>query len=65
MCIEQKIEIIEVDDRFLFGKNTKAILVDKKINVLTYSQRQREDSQTRRNQYLTLRMFLLSRSSKS
>ena len=29
VCIEEKVEIIEADDRFLFRCSAKAILVDK------------------------------------
>lgn len=49
MCVEKKIEIVEIDDRFLFKKNAKTIFVDKKIDVLTHSQLQREDFEARKN----------------
>ncbi len=29
VCIEEKVEIVEADDRFLFGYSAEAILVDK------------------------------------
>lgn len=61
VCIEEKVEIIETDDRFLFGENAEAILIDEKIDVLAQSQRQRGDSEAHRNQRLTLRMSRLSR----
>jgi len=43
VCIEKKIEIVEIDNRFSFEKNAKTIFVDKKIDILAKSQRQRED----------------------
>jgi len=65
VCIEQKVEIVEADDRLLFGENAEAVLVDEQIDVLAHPQRQRGDSEARRNQHLTLRMSLLSRGPKS
>ena len=36
--IEKKIEIVEINNRFLFEKNAKIIFIDKKIDVLIHSQ---------------------------
>ena len=65
MCVEEKVEIVKADDRFLFGENAKAILVDEEIDVLAQPQRQHGDSEARRNKHLTLRISRLSRGSKS
>lgn len=65
MCVEEKVEIVKADDRFLLGRGAEAILVDEHIDVLAHPRRQRGASQARKNQHLTFLMSLLSRGSKS
>ncbi len=65
MCVEEKVEIVKADDRFLLERDAEAILVDEHIDVLAHPRRQREASRARKNQHLTFLMFLLSRGSKS
>jgi len=49
VCIEEKVEIVETEDRLLFGENAEVVVVDEHIDILAHRQRQREGSEARRN----------------
>lgn len=58
MCVEEKVEIVKADYRFLLRRGAEAILVDEHIDVLAYPRRQRGASRARKNQHLTFFMSL-------